>query len=72
VNRVNCKAILLPFELHQRPAAVEWMKDCEEIAPFCSESDDFADEAEEVLRDQVPVFPIRAPYLSIGGSHESG
>eukprot|EP00535_Pseudo-nitzschia_heimii_P010490 CAMPEP_0197174230 /NCGR_PEP_ID=MMETSP1423-20130617/840_1 /TAXON_ID=476441 /ORGANISM="Pseudo-nitzschia heimii, Strain UNC1101" /LENGTH=441 /DNA_ID=CAMNT_0042623135 /DNA_START=101 /DNA_END=1426 /DNA_ORIENTATION=- len=32
--------------------AVEWMKDAEEIAPFCSESDDFMDEAREVQRDQ--------------------
>jgi hypothetical protein len=33
-------------------AAVEWMKDCEEAAPYCFESDDFGDEAREVLRDQ--------------------
>jgi hypothetical protein len=71
VNRVNCKAILLPFE-HQRPAAVEWMKDCEEIAPFCSESDDFADEAEEVLRDQGAGLPYSSTLFVNCGGHESG
>jgi hypothetical protein len=38
-------------------AQVEWMKDCEEIAPYCSESDDFDDEAAEVLRDQGAALP---------------
>ena len=38
--------------------AVEWMKDCEEIAPFCSESDDFRDEAKEVLKDQGMALPF--------------
>jgi hypothetical protein len=33
------------------------MKDIEEEAPFTSETDDFADEREEVLHDQGPVFP---------------
>lgn len=37
--------------------AVEWMKDAEEIAPYCSESDDFADEAREVLKDQGAALP---------------
>ncbi|OEU06632.1 hypothetical protein FRACYDRAFT_272692 [Fragilariopsis cylindrus CCMP1102] len=37
--------------------AVEWMKDTEEIAPYCSESDDFADEAREVLKDQGAALP---------------
>jgi hypothetical protein len=39
-------------------AAVEWMKDCEEVAPYCSESDDFGDEAAEVLRDQGAALPF--------------
>jgi hypothetical protein len=38
--------------------AVEWMKDCEEVAPYCSESDDFMDEAREVLRDQGAALPF--------------
>ena len=33
------------------------MKDAEEVAPFCSESDDFADEAAEVMRDQGAALP---------------
>jgi hypothetical protein len=36
---------------------VEWMKDAEEVVPYCSESDDFADEAAEVLRDQGAALP---------------
>lgn len=38
-------------------AAVEWMKDAEEVVPYCSESDDFKDEAQEVLKDQGAAFP---------------
>jgi hypothetical protein len=38
-------------------AEVEWMKDAEEVAPYCSESDDFGDEAREVLRDQGAALP---------------
>ncbi|KAG7370289.1 hypothetical protein IV203_028035 [Nitzschia inconspicua] len=37
--------------------AVEWMKDCEEVAPYCSESDDFADESQEVYKDQGAALP---------------
>jgi len=36
---------------------VEWMKDAEEAVPYCSESDDFKDESEEVLRDQGAALP---------------
>jgi hypothetical protein len=36
---------------------VEWMKDAEELAPYCSESDDYHDEATEVLRDQGKALP---------------
>jgi len=38
--------------------AVEWMKDAEEMAPYCAEFDDFSDEAAEVLRDQGPALPF--------------
>lgn len=31
---------------------VEWMKELEEISPYCAELDDFSDEEEEVLLDQ--------------------
>jgi len=36
---------------------VEWMKDAEEVCPFCSESDDFKDEGLEVLKDQGAALP---------------
>lgn len=36
---------------------VEWMKDAEEMAPYCSESDDFRDEEVEVRRDQGDALP---------------
>jgi hypothetical protein len=36
---------------------VEWMKDAEEIVPYCSEADDFKDESDEVLRDQGRALP---------------
>jgi hypothetical protein len=36
---------------------VEWMKTTEEKAPFCSEFDDYLDEAREVLKDQGSAFP---------------
>lgn len=36
---------------------VEWMKIAEEVIPYCSESDDFDDEAREVLRDQGKALP---------------
>jgi len=38
-------------------AQVEWMKDAEEVVPYCSESDDFKDEAEEVMKDQGAALP---------------
>jgi len=45
---------------------VEWMKDAEEVAPYCSESDDFADEAREVLRDQGMALPFSKGFHLIG------
>lgn len=36
---------------------VEWMKDAEEVIPFCSESDDFDDESREVIMDQGAAIP---------------
>jgi hypothetical protein len=36
---------------------VEWMKDAEEVCPYCSESDDFKDEGLEVLKDQGAALP---------------
>lgn len=45
--------------------AVEWMKDCEEVAPFCSESDDFGDESREVLEDQGEALPYTRGFWLI-------
>jgi len=45
---------------------VEWMKDAEEVAPYCSESDDFRDEAAEVLRDQGAALPFSKGFHLIG------
>lgn len=35
----------------------EWMKECEEVAPYCAELDDYEDECREVLTDQGIAFP---------------
>jgi len=45
--------------------AVEWMKDCEEVAPFCSESDDYGDESREVLQDQGDALPYTRGFWLI-------
>ena len=37
---------------------VEWMKQIEEEAPYCSELDDYVAEKAEVLADQGPAFPF--------------
>ena len=37
--------------------AVEWMKETEEVAPYCSEFDDYGDEAREIVKDQGKAFP---------------
>ena len=41
------------------------MKDAEEIVPYCSESDDFQDEAAEVLRDQGDALPYSFGFYLI-------
>lgn len=45
--------------------AVEWMKDCEEVAPYCSESDDYGDESREVLEDQGEALPYTRGFWLI-------
>lgn len=37
--------------------ACEWMRECEEAAPFCAECDDYQSEYEEVIADQGAAFP---------------
>lgn len=43
----------------------EWMKEVEEVAPFCSELDDFNDEKAEVEKDQGSGFPYTMGYWLI-------
>jgi len=38
--------------------ATEWMKECEEAAPYCAELDDYLAECAEVLGDQGKAFPF--------------
>ena len=58
VNRQNPEGNPMTFiSCTNEDDQVEWMKDAEEIAPYCSESDDFDDEAREVLRDQGKALP---------------
>jgi hypothetical protein len=45
--------------------AVEWMKDCEEVAPYCSEADDYGDESREVLEDQGDALPYTRGFWLI-------
>lgn len=44
---------------------VEWMKDAEEIVPYCSECDDFRDEAAEVYKDQGEALPFSFGFYLI-------
>merc|ERR1719262_615547 len=44
---------------------VEWMKECEEVAPYCAESDDFGDESREVLGDQGDALPYTRGFWLI-------
>jgi len=46
-------------------AQVEWMKEAEEIAPYCSESDDFDDEYREVVTDQGQALPYTRGFWLI-------
>lgn len=59
VNRQNPEGNPMTFlSCTDDDEQVEWMKDVEEVAPFCSESDDFKDEAAEVLKDQGAALPF--------------
>ncbi|KAJ3225468.1 hypothetical protein HK099_006741 [Clydaea vesicula] len=46
--------------------AVAWMKELEEISPYCSEFDDFNDERNEILLDQGPALPFSKGFHLIG------
>eukprot|EP00980_Cylindrotheca_fusiformis_P030405 scaffold24770_cov142-Cylindrotheca_fusiformis.AAC.3 len=59
VNRPNPEGNPMTFiSCTNEDEQVEWMKDAEEVAPYCSESDDYKDEAEEVMRDQGAALPF--------------
>lgn len=45
--------------------AVEWMKEAEEVIPFCSEYDDYHDETREVLKDQGKALPFSFGFYLI-------
>lgn len=45
------------FSCTNQDDQVEWMKDCEERAPYCAEFDDYLDESREILKDQGQAFP---------------
>lgn len=44
---------------------VDWMKEVEEIAPYCAEIDDYKSEKEEVIYDQGPAFPYTKGFWLI-------
>lgn len=58
VNRPNPEMNPFTFmSCTNEDAATEWMKECEEAAPYCAELDDYMDESREILRDQGKAFP---------------
>jgi hypothetical protein len=58
INRPNPKQNPFTFlSCTNEDANVEWCKEAEEAAPYCSEFDDYGDEAAEVLKDQGKSFP---------------
>lgn len=67
VNRPNPEGNPMTFiSCTNEDDQVEWMKDAEEVAPYCSESDDFKDEMDEVLRDQGAALPFSRGFHLIG------
>lgn len=47
-------------------AQVEWMKDAEEVVPYCSEYDDYLEERAEVLKDQGDALPFTLGFYLVG------
>lgn len=67
VNRQDASSNPITFiSCTNEDAQVEWMKDAEEVAPFCSEYDDFKDEAAEVLKDQGAALPFSKGFHLVG------
>jgi len=46
------------FSCTNDDGCTEWMKECEEAAPYCAEYDDYGDEVAEMVHDQGPAFPF--------------
>jgi hypothetical protein len=46
------------FSCTNDDGCTEWMKQCEEVAPYCAEYDDYGDEVAEMVHDQGPAFPF--------------
>ena len=44
---------------------VEWMKDAEEVVPYCSEADDYQRELQEVRRDQGEALPYTKGFYLV-------
>lgn len=66
-NRVNPSMNPVTFlSCSNEDDQVEWMKDAEEVAPYCAESDDFGDEAREVIRDQGVALPFTKGFYLVG------
>lgn len=66
-NRQNPEGNPLTFlSCTNEDEQVKWMKEAEEVAPYCSEYDDFEDEAREVQQDQGVVFPFTKGFHLIG------
>ncbi len=53
------------FSCTDQDEEVEWMKDLEEVAPYCSECDDYLDEKGEVFKDQGKGFPYTKGFYLV-------
>lgn len=66
INRPNPSGTPVTFlSCTNEDSAVEWMKDTEEVAPYCSEADDFVDESNEVIRDQGLALPFSKGFYIV-------
>ena len=65
-NRQNPEGNPMTFlSCTNEDSQVEWMKDAEEMVPYCAECDDFQDEATEVYRDQGAALPFTFGFYLI-------
>jgi hypothetical protein len=67
INRLDPEDSPLTFlSCSNEDSEVEWMKNLEEKAPYCSELDDYSDEKDEVLRDQGDALPYTEGFHLVG------